>query len=191
MTTTKIDAKEVKLVHTLEKESVEIPTEILSEAQAFNAVDLILKIRKQYQIIDDRRKERTAPASETIKLINADYKQLLNPLKDAEDKLKVGIEGYANYRITEDLQKQEELRKETKDKGLIIPIGLKSIPSSNGDVRFRKNIVGVITNPAKVPTKYWVIDEKALQADIDATEGNIKIPGVEIKQVATIAIYPA
>lgn len=191
MTTTKIDAKEVKLVHTLEKESVDIPTEILSEAQAFNAVDLILKIRKQYQIIDDRRKERTAPASETIKLINADYKQLLNPLKDAEDKLKVGIEGYANYRIGEDLAKQDALRKETKDKGLIIPIGLKSIPSSNGDVRFRKSIVGVVVDPAKVPKKYLIIDEKAIQADIDATEGNIKIPGVEIKQVATVAIYPA
>lgn len=186
---TKEESKQLVVVESLGQEALEVPTVIKTEDDAFAATDLILKIRKMFTDLDEKRKQRTAPANETIKLINEDFKKFLNPLKDAEEKLKGAIEGFAGLRIKEDTAKLEQLRAETGDKSLVIPIGLKSIPSDVGEVRFRKAFNLTVVDEKKVPKKYLTVDLKAMQKDVDATEGDIKIPGVEITPGASIAIY--
>lgn len=185
----KENKKELAVVTKLEEESVRVPETIKNEDELLAAGDLILKVRKKYTEIDGHRKERTAPANETIKLINEDYKSLLDPLAGLEKRLKGAIEVFANEKIQTDLEKLANLRKETGDKQLMIPIGFKSLPSVSGEVRFRKTFEIRIKDPKKVPKEYVAVDMKAIQKIVDATEGDIKIPGVEIVPATSIALY--
>lgn len=183
--------KQLMVVHSMEEELTSLPTSLETEIDAIKATDLILKVRKMYTEIDEHRKERTAPANETIKIINEDYKPFLNPLKDLESKLKGLLEAYASKRVEADSVRLEEVRQETGDKSLMLPVGVSSIPSSNGEVRFRKSLVAVVIDEAKVPKKYKsvAIDLKQIQKDVDAADGNIKIPGIELKNESSLALY--
>ena len=174
-----------------EEEALQIPATLKDEDELLTAVDLVLKVNKMSKDVDAARKLRTAPASETIKLINEDYKKYLDPLQRSEKKLRTVIEDYANRVIQSDLAKLAEIRETTGDNALIIPIGFKSIPGQNGEVRFRRGYTPTIIDIKKVPKKYLktVVDEDLMQADIDATEGTIKIAGVVITQTCTTALY--
>jgi signal recognition particle subunit SEC65 len=163
-------------------------SELKTEEDAFAATDLILKVRQAFKEVDAKRKERTAPANETIRLINSDYKNILTPLKKIEDELKEKIEEYGNKKIDADLKHLEKMRKTTKDKSLMMPIGLSTIPSALGEIRFRKGYSIKVIDEKKVPKKYFTIDTKLIEKDIDAGD-NVKIPGVEIVQTTKAAIY--
>lgn len=183
--------KQLVVVQSMEEELTSLPEELETELDAIKAADLILKVRKMFTEVDEHRKERTAPANETIKLINEDHKKFLNPLKDLESKLKTLLEKYAAKRVESDLVRLAEVRQETGDKTLMLPVGVNSIPSPNGEVRFRKAFTVVVVDEAKVPRKYKtiVVDMKQLQKDVDDADGDIKIAGVEITQTSTLALY--
>ena len=180
---------QVALITRLSEEALTVPAKIKNEDELLAATDVILKVRKVFTEIDEKRKARTAPANETIKLINEDYKKFLVPLQDMEKKLRVAIESFVNERIQKDLVKLEELRKETGDKTLMIPIGYQNLPSPSGEVRFRRGYAITIVDEKKVPKEYWAIDTKQLQSVVDAAEGDIKIPGVQITPISTTALY--
>ena len=162
-----------------------IKKKIKTEEELFIATDLLLKVRMTFNEWDGKRTERTAPANETIRLINEDYFQILKPLEEIEKELKVSIENYANEKIDKDLIELEKLRKKTNDKTLTTPIGLSVIPSSFGEIRFRKNQIVKIIDEKKVPKKYFVIDIKAIEKDSKTQS----IPGVEIMQTSKATVY--
>lgn len=189
MTTKKQTTKQLAIVSNLEDEFSSAPKDIQTEEDAFEAADLLLKIRKTYKDVDDKRKERTAPVNATIKLINADYGKILLPLSSMEAILKTGLTQYASKRIDTDLKTLEEMRKKTGDSSLIMPIGLSSLPSSFGEVRFRKKAAIKIVDETKVPKKYFVIDIKAIEKDIADADEALTIPGVEVLQTSSLAIY--
>lgn len=187
----KNEKKQLAVVNSMVEDLASLPEELVSEIDAIKATDLILKVRKMFTEVEEHRKERTAPANETIKLINEDHKPFLTPLKDLEGKLKTLLEGYATKRVSEDLKRLAEIRTETGDKTLMLPIGLNSIPSANGEVRFRKAFSVIVVDEAKVPRKYktMTIDMKQIQKDVDDAEGIIKIAGIEVVQTSTLALY--
>jgi len=186
---TNTEKKQLVVIGNLEKESLIVPAKIKDEDELFIAADVILKARKMFIDIDTQRTDRTAPANETIKLINADYKKFLEPLKNLEKRVRVAIEDFANRKIKSDLLKLEQLRAETGDESLIIPIGFTNIPSAAGEIRFRKGLLIVVKDISKVPEKYWAVDTKLIADDIENAGGNINIPGVEVEQSSTIALY--
>lgn len=180
---------QVSLITRLSEETLNVPSKIKTEDDLLAATDVILKVRKLFTEIDEKRKARTAPANETIKLINEDYKKFLIPLKEMEDRLRTNIEEFVNAKIQKDLTKLEDMRKETGDKSLMIPIGFQNLPSPSGEVRFRRGYAIKVTDEKKVPKDYWTVDTKKIQQMVDAAEGEIKIPGVEIITVSTTALY--
>lgn len=181
--------KQLKVVETLGEQALKIPEEIKSEKQAFAAADLILQVRKMFNEIEEERKKRTSPANETIAIINADFKKFLTPLKDVETKMKNALEAYACHRIEEDLKKLENLQQETGDKTLTIPVGISSLPSEEGEVRFRKSHVAVVVDEKKVPRKYMTVDLKKIQKEVDQNDGEVKIAGIEVKPSSSAALY--
>jgi DNA repair exonuclease SbcCD ATPase subunit len=187
----KQEKKDLVVVQTMEEELASLPEAIETDVDAVKATDLILKVRKMFNEIEERRKERTAPASETVKLINEDYKKFLDPLKELEKKLKGALETYSANKVEKDLQHLETVRQETGDKELMLPVGVGSIPSANGEVRFRESYVATVVDEAKVPRKYktTVVDMKAIQKDVNDSDGNIVIKGVEIKPASSLALY--
>lgn len=187
----KEEEKQLVVVNSLEDQMSKIPDKIKTEKDALAATDLILKVRKLFTQIEEKRKERTAPANETIKLINADYKQFLDPLKDIESKVKTALEEYADEQIIIDTARMLEVREETGEKGLEIPIGFSSFPSEEGEVRFRKGYKVIVVDESKIPRKYkkTVIDTKAIQKEVDVNDGVVKIAGIEVKPSSSAALY--
>lgn len=160
-----------------------------SEKDLTDASDLILKVRKMFTAIEAKRKERTAPANETIRLINEDYKKYLKPLKDLESSLKKAIEDYATLQVSKDLTQLAKLQKENKNAEIGLPIGFSNIPSDDGSVRFRKAYRITITDVNKIPDQYKKVDVGLIEAAIENAEGNISIPGVTFELSQTIALY--
>ena len=66
--------------------------------------------------------------------------------------------------------------------------GLNKIVCSKGELRFRKSVDIKVTNRNIVPEKYWILDEKKIDKDLDA---GLDIPGVKIKidPIGSVAIY--
>lgn len=190
MTSTKdLEEKQLTIITRLSDEASTIPEKLESEEDALIATDFILKIRKMFTDLDGKRKERTAPANETIRIINEDYKKYLNPLQEVEKKIKKALEEYADNKIQRDLEKLAEIRKKAKNQSLVIPIGLTQIPSAAGDVRFRKKFLVTITDRKKVPKSYWDVNLDAIQKVVDTNDGNVEIEGIEITQISSAAIY--
>lgn len=160
-----------------------------SEQDLTDASDLILKVRKMSTSIDAKRKERTAPANETIRLINEDYKKFLKPLQDLEKGLKKAIEDYATLQVSKDLLQLKKLQKENKNAEIGLPIGFSSIPGDDGSVRFRKAYRITITDADKIPDQYRKIDVGLIEAAIETADGNISIPGVTFELSQSIALY--
>lgn len=193
MTKTKatIDKKELALVKHLEGEGSKIPLVITSEEDAFKATDFILKVRKLFNDVEEKRTGYVAPFNEGIKKINDDFKQLTVPLAEMESAHKAALEKYALSRSLEDKKKLDVLREETGDTTLTIPVGLKNIPGVTGEIRFKKSFDIIITDASLVPERFKVttVDTKALEAAIKEAEGDVKIPGVEVRESFKSAIY--
>lgn len=181
--------KPLAIVTKLEEEATTLPSKIVTEDDAFNASDILLKVRKLFKDIEEKRKERTIPANETIKLINDDYNKYLKPLAETEKKLVALLEDYADARTEADIKKLDIVRRETGDNTLVIPIGLKSIPSAFGEVRFRPGFTITVTDATKVPKKYMTVDVKAIKEAVEDAGGILEIPGVEITRSNSASIY--
>lgn len=181
--------EKLAVISGIEEKALSIPDKITTEDELYAATDLILRARKMANEVDEKRKERTAPMNESLSLINADYAIYLHPLQALEKKLKASIEEFANEKINQDLEKLEKIRENSGDNNLMIPIGYSNLPGNFGEVRFRKNHIVTITDETKVPKKYKTVDVKAIQKAIDAVDGELKIPGVDVKVVSSTAIY--
>lgn len=181
--------KELVAIGQLADKIQEIPDKITNEETLYSAIDLMLKVRSKFNEIEERRKARTAPINESLRLINSDYKPFLEPLKELEQKIGDAVIDFQNRKIGEDMIKLDNIRKETGDKSLTIPVGFAALPGSLGEVRFRKAYEISIIDESKVPKQYRTIDTRAIQKEVDQMDGDIKIPGVAIKVVSNTAIY--
>jgi len=188
MTNKNIVTKEdLSLVET-EVSLAEKAAQIKTDADVENAAEVLISLKTQVDVIEEKRKEYTQPAQETIDRINADFKQLTKPRMSYITMLKEKIVEYVSIRKKEISSKEKELQIELKDRSLVLDNGLNKIVCSTGELRFRKSVDVKVTNRNIVPEKYWILDEKTIEKDLDA---GIEIPGVKIKinPIASVAIY--
>ncbi len=181
--------QELALVQSITETMNALPPAITTEAEAFKVTDALLAVRQMFNQAEEKRKSYTAPANETIKRINVDFKPITGPLKEYEEQLGSMLDVYADVRVEKDEAKQEVMRGETGDQSLIIPIGLKALPSSKGEVRFRKAYDVEVTDKESVPAEYMMVDSKAVEKAIKAAEGVIEIPGIVFRASHSHAIY--
>ena len=181
---TKEDLSLVETEVSLAKKAAQIKTDVDVE----NAAEVLISLKTQVDAIEEKRKEYTQPAQETIDRINDDFKQLTKPRMSYITMLKEKIVEYVSIRKKEISSKEKELQIELKDRSLVLDNGLNKIVCSTGELRFRKSVDVKVTNRNIVPEKYWILDEKTSEKDLDA---GIEIPGVKIKinPIASVAIY--
>lgn len=182
-------AKELAIVNSMEAKLSKLPTVIQTEEEAFLVTDALLSIRRVFNDVEEKRKSYTAPFNEGVKNINNDFKPITGPLQDWETKLGIALDVYADSRVEEDTNKLEKMREQTGDPALMIPVGLKALPSPSGEIRFRKGFDVVVTDVSAVPSKYLIVDVKAVEKDIKELDGNISIPGISFRPTHTHAIY--
>ena len=188
MTNNKIVTKEdLSLVET-ETPQAEKAAQIKTDKDVENAAEILISLKTQVDALEAKRKEYTQPAQETIDRINDDFKLLTKPRMTYVTMLKEKIVEYVSMRKKEIMSKEKELQIELKDRSLVLDNGLNKIVCSTGELRFRKSVDIKVTNRNIVPEKYWILDEKKIEKDLD--EG-ADIPGVKIKidPIGTVAIY--
>ena len=188
MTNKNIVTKEdLSLVET-EVSLAEKAAQIKTDTDVENAAEVLISLKTQVDAIEEKRKEYTQPAQETIDRINDDFKQLTKPRMSYITTLKEKIVEYVSLRKKELSSKEKELQIELKDRSLVLDNGLNKIVCSKGELRFRKSVDIKVTNRNIIPEKYWILDEKTIEKDLDA---GITILGVKIKinPIGSIAIY--
>lgn len=187
MTKNIITNDDLALVETETTEAQKV-VKIESDSDVEKTAEVLISLKKQVDMLEEKRKEYTQPAQETIDRINKDFKQLTKPRSDFITLLKEKVVEYVAKRKKEITSKEKELRVEMKDRSLILDNGLNKIVCSSGELRFRKFVDIKVTNRNIVPEKYWILDTKTIEKDLDA---DIVIPGVKIKieQIGSVAIY--
>ena len=188
MTNNNIVTKEdLSLVET-ETIQAEKAAQIKTDKDVENAAEILISLKTQVDALEAKRKEYTQPAQETIDRINDDFKLLTKPRMTYVTMLKEKIVEYVSMRKKEIVSKEKELQIELKDRSLVLDNGLNKIVCSTGELRFRKSVDIKVTNRNIVPEKYWILDEKKIEKDLDA---GLDIPGVKIKidPIGSVAIY--
>jgi len=188
MTNNNIVTKEdLSLVET-ETIQAEKAAQIKTDKDVENAAEILISLKTQVDALEAKRKEYTQPAQETIDRINDDFKLLTKPRMTYVTMLKEKIVEYVSMRKKEIVSKEKELQIELKDRSLVLDNGLNKIVCSTGELRFRKSVDIKVTNRNIVPEKYWILDEKKIEKDLD--EG-ADIPGIKIKidPIGSVAVY--
>ena len=181
---------EEKAIVVLEKE-VNSALEIHTDEDVEKAGIALIMAKNKFDMYEGKRKEYVQPSQESVKRINADFKKVTSRLEGYMDVLKENILTYVRIRKDDLKLAEKDLQKAAKDKSLILTNGIDRIFTQIGEIRFRKDYEFKITNKKLIPEKYWIIDEKAIQKDVDDAKGDIKIPGVkvDIVEIGGVAVY--
>lgn len=187
MTKNIITQEDLALVKTETAQAQKVAT-IETDIDVEKAAEVLISLKLQTDGLEEKRKEYVQPAQETIDRINKDFKQLTKPRIDFIAVLKEKIVEYVSMRKKELTSKEKELQVGMKDRSLVLDNGLNKIVCSSGELRFRKSVDIKVTNRNIVPEKYWILDEKTIEKDLDA---GLDIPGVKIKiePIGSVAIY--
>lgn len=181
--------KELQVVAGLQNKIEKLPSVIETEEDAFLVADALLSVRNMFNTVEEKRKSYTAPFNDGVKKINTDFKPLTSPLQEWEERLGMMLDVYADSREEEDLKKLKVIREQSGDNTLMIPLGIRVLPSSSGEIRFRKGFDVVVTDVEAVPKKYLMVDVKAVEKDIKDADGDITIPGISHRPTHKHAVY--
>lgn len=148
---------------------------------------LYSQAREWKKCLEAKRKELTEPFRKQINIINDTAKKLSDPLDYIIDQANDKANGYV--RMLEDLKKKsdEDLRAAAslfdEELDLYIP-PLEATIRGDGAIAITKTEKHFrITDITKVPTKYLMVDEKAIKQAIKL--GITEIPGLEIYEEKT------
>jgi len=192
MTTKDIITKEdMKLVDT-DTSKAEKVMKIETDADVEKAAEVLIHLKRQVDEAEAKRKEYVQPANETVKRINADFKKITSPRENYITKLKAAVVEYVSRRKKELKGKEKEIQQSMGDRTLILDNGLDKVVCATGELRFRKGYTFKITNKNILPDKYWMLNESAIEKDIEEEGADAAtIPGVKVtvNDIDSVAIY--
>lgn len=168
---------------------------------ATNDLSLISKIKKG---MEEKRKEYLKPLQDNVKVINEDFKTLMEPIETA-DKItreKILIYQQEQRHIREEQEainqkRQEAAEAEMRLKGElsesvnlveVVPEAPKRISTDMGTIGQRDNWKWEVTDFNLVPDEYKMINGGMLSPVVKASKGKIVIPGVRIYNEPIIAV---
>lgn len=197
---TKSDVAVAESVSFLVRQSEEI--RVTDAASEKLALDLLGSVRKESKRLDKERKEKIAPFKAETDRFNEAYRALIDPLKEADDRLSAAASEYrtAEARRIEALERQktEAIKLHSESKGADIPVAgamvveakeevrkaeaivPKTVETSSGAARFTTKLVIEVTDPDLVPREFCSPDSVKIRAA--ANGGARSIPGVLIRE---------
>lgn len=170
--------------------------------QQARAIEMLAQIKRRAKIVEEKRLEYTKPLNDSLRAINADFKEVLAPLKQAETIVKKGVQLFHDteqYRLKEEARKQAELEaKLAANKVELDPTSERvaeaevasakvaeasveaprTVATQSGELRTRKTWKMEIVDPDAVPAEYQSPDEKKIKEAIK--NGKREIPGCKI-----------
>lgn len=156
---------------------------IASQSDFAKAGDVLKLAKNKIKQIDEKRREYTDPLLKQQKLIKADFDQAAEPyvafVAELENKMTVFHDAEQARLDAEQARLDAEAAKTTDVNGVLVPI-VNDIKSSHGDIAtttVRKVTRGRLIDINAVPTKFLMLNEKALNAHIK--EGGACPSGIE------------
>lgn len=178
------EVKEVSLITSKSNKLVVIK----SDADIVKAVEFLVLVKDKINTLEDERQFYTKPINESLKRLNARFKELTEPLKNAERAVKDAINNYKQAREEQRLKDQDKLQKKNGNANIVL---IDSIPdiveSKSGEIRTTRRWVYEIVDVNKIPKEYLTLDTDKVNEAI--SEGIRSIPGLKIYQKEDISVY--
>lgn len=138
--------------------------------------------------LEKKEKAITGPINEALKQVRALFKPTKERLESLIDSVRNGIDRY-NRDAKAVLDAKQERLEEKVDKGTLsersadIKLARAQAQSNVDVIPTRKHKVVHVTDEAKVPDEYWIIDWPSLRAAaLKADKQKKKIPGVVVEE---------
>ena len=161
---------------------------VVDNEGAYRKVTSLYKQAREWKkAIEAKRKELVEPFRSRVAEINDRAKELTDPLDRVVEQSNAKVAGY--HKLLEERKKAEDekIRAEAAlfdaAEELYIPDSPKTIRGDGAISVTRTEKRFKVMDLAKVPTKYLMVDEKALMQDIKL--GITDIPGIEIYEETT------
>ncbi len=174
---------------------------IKNQENADEVNNILIRITAGLREVEKRRKERTGPINETLKLINGDFKRATESFNEAKRILTGKLMDWRAEQRRLDQEREEAARREEERrlkiqeahkeaghqvKETTAPVVRQPTFDTRDTTKTRKNWTFEITDLLKVPFDYLVVDPSAIRKAIRAAERDeegrpvIEIPGVRI-----------
>lgn len=168
---------------------------ITSDTDIEIASNTVVKINNLKKKIENQRLAFTKPLNESLRNINAFFKQFSVPLDEANGEIRNKMLKYRQEQEKIRLEKEKEaqrkwkeeqarLAEKAKERGVEAPELEKPVvqkqDSAIGAMKFKKYWVFEVQDLSKVPVEYLQVNEKAVNEAIRA--GRRRITGIKIYQ---------
>jgi hypothetical protein len=179
----KKEMKPISLIMTKSKKLVLIK----SNEDIAKANEFLIEVKNKIDSLETERKSYTAPINETIKKLNAKFKELTAPLVIAEKAVKDAILSYREECEKARLETQSKIQKKNGDKDIIIASVMPTvIESESGKMVISKKWTFEIIDEKKVPKEFLMVDRDKVDEAID--KGVRVIEGLHIYEKETVNI---
>jgi hypothetical protein len=161
---------------------------VKTDDDVVKATEFLVQVKSKIDSLEEERQSYTKPINESLRRLNARFKELTEPLKKAEKAVKEAILSYRAIREEERLKEQARLQKKNGNKDIALTDALPDIvESKSGESRTSKRWVFEIVDEKKIPREYLKVDEVKVTDAI--SKGERKIAGLKIFQKETLSIY--
>ncbi|MCP6727372.1 MAG: hypothetical protein KJI69_05185 [Patescibacteria group bacterium] len=161
---------------------------IKSDGDLTKAVEFLVQVKKKLKEYEEERLTYTKPINESLSKLNAKFKEITVPLKDAERGVKDGILAYKREREEIRLIEEKKLQKKNGNKNIVLTDAIPDIvESKSGEIRARKTWTFEVLEEKTVPRAYMMVDDKKVKEAIRNGERNIK--GLKIFQEEDLSTY--
>ncbi len=179
--------KESKIVALIVNKAEKL-TLIKTDEDVTKATEVLVKIKDQIKAYEDERQEYTKPINETLRKLNARFKELTEPLRNGERILKDAIVEYRAIKEEKRAEQEAKLQKKNGNTDIVVESSLPDIvESKSGETRITRRWVFEVIDENKIPRGWLTIDERKINDAIK--EGVRDIPGLKIFQKEDISVY--
>lgn len=167
---------------------------VVDSVEAVDNASLFLKeIKDKEKRIEEKRQEITKPLNESLRAVNDLFKKLVAPLVKARATVTEKILSWRREeqkRIDEENARLAKLQEEQRKKGIEVtePVKVEKVENKIGNVQAVKRWTFEITDFAKVPDRYKIINTTEINQAIKEGKRGEDIPGVRIFQDEKISI---
>ena len=171
---------------TKQKKSVELViskidnfVEIKDNKSFIKADELRIKIKNKLEEFETERKTYTAPINESLSKLNAKFKELTVPLKEAQKRIEQMMLEYRQKEEEKRAKKEAELIEKTGNELISITNSVPDVIETNlGRTSFTRSWAFEVVDLSKVSRKYLMIDEDKVKEAI--ASGEREINGLKI-----------
>lgn len=176
--------------------------EINSDEDVERASEMIKEISTLKAQIEDQRTKITKPINDSLRQINAFFKQFSEPVLEADKQIRSKVAQYRTIQEQERIKKQKELDKIFKkqqaeinkiaeEKGIEAPVIVAPTVQENagqvGKVKFKKVWTFEIEDISKIPVEFLMVDERKVRQAI-VQDGRRRISGIKIFQEDKVSL---